>query len=143
MDIHFYNNSTRSFPTINTLLRFQSATLQPSGSSHKPGQPLPEALSMPIQAYSRGNISQSLVTQSGLASRSHSSDAPHILLNAPATTSTTLTPISPVFLELYINIGKFLKSLGEIDVSLVNTNGDFFSTVKAHYFRLRGFRAQF
>lgn len=139
----FNSNSTGSFPTINALIRFQSATLRPSGSSHAPGQPPPGALSMPIPARSRGNISLNLATQSGPASGLHSANTPHISLGTAATVSTALTPLSLIFLELCVNTGKFLKSLGEIDVTSINTDGDFFDTVKAHYLRLRGFRARF
>lgn len=64
-------------------------------------------------------------------------------LGASATTSTALTPLSLIFLELYVNTSKFLKSLREVNVSSININGDFFSAVKAHYFQLRGFRAWF
>lgn len=139
----FNSNSTGSFPTMNALLRFQSAILQVPGSSHAPGRPLAEALSMPMQARSSGNISQNLATQSGPISGLHSSNTPHTSLGAAATASTARTQINFVFLELCVNAGKLLKSLGEIDISSINTDGDFFSTVKAHYLQLRSFRARF
>ncbi|TVY32678.1 hypothetical protein LOCC1_G008328 [Lachnellula occidentalis] len=142
LHMDFDSNSTGSFPTMKALLRFQSATLQPSGSSDAPGQPLPRALRMPIQAHSRENIAQSLATQSDPVTGLHSSNTPHTSPGALAKASTALTP-SLIFLELCVNTGKYLKSLGEIDVSSIDTDGDFFATVKAHYLQLRGFRARF
>jgi hypothetical protein len=139
----FNSNSAGSFPTVNALGRFQSATLQPSGNSHTPSGPLFEALTMPEQARLGGNISQNLAIQSSPVAGLHSSNTPLASLEAAATSSTALAPPKLIFLELCVNAGKLLKSLGEIDVSSINTDGDFFSTVKAHYLRLRSFRAQF
>lgn len=128
---------------MNALLCLQSATLQASGSSHAPGRPPSGALSMPMQTRSGGNTSQDLATKLGPVSGLHSSNTSLTSLGATATASTTLTPANPIFLELCVNAGKLLKSLGEIDVSSISTDGDFFSTVKAHYLRLRSFRARF
>jgi hypothetical protein len=48
----------------------------------------------------------------------------------------------PVFFELCVNAGGYLKSLAEIDLNNVRTDGEFFETVREHYFRLRSYRAR-
>ena len=73
---------------------------------------------MPMQAHSRGNISQNLATQPGPVPGSHSSNTPHTSFGAAAATTTAPILSNPIFLELCVNAGKLLKSLGEIDVSV-------------------------
>lgn len=137
----FDSNSSRSFLTINALLCSSSATLQPSGGSHIPSQTLPGAINAPIPVHLTGNISQNSTTQSGPAPRQHSSNTPQPLIGTDSTTAPTRS--NHQFFELCVNSGKFLKALGEIDVSSIKTDGEFFSIVKAHYLRLRGFREKF
>lgn len=139
----FDSNSSRSFLTINALIWSPSATLQPSGGSRAPNQTLPGVISVPMPVLLTGNSSQNSTTQPGLAPRRHSSNTPQPLIVTDSTASTAVTPSNIKFFELCVNSGKFLKTLGEIDVSSIDTDGKFFSTVKAHYLRLRSFRARF
>ncbi|KFY56912.1 hypothetical protein V497_05874 [Pseudogymnoascus sp. VKM F-4516 (FW-969)] len=140
----FDSNSSRSFLTINALLCSLSATSQqPSGGSHAPSRPQTGAICSPTPVYLRGGSSQSSMTQPGPAPGQHSSDTPQeALIGISSTASTTITPSNSKFLELCVNSGE-LKTLGEIDVSSIENDGDFFSTVKAHYLRLRSFRSRF
>jgi hypothetical protein len=140
----FNENSIGSFPTRELMLRFHSATVLPLGNSHVPNQAPLKAPSIPLGAHLRGNSTQSLTTQPDSVTESNSSTTPHKSLVAAATAQcNTLQPPNLVFLELCVNTGKLLKSLGEIDVSSIKTDGDFFSMVKTHYLRLRSFRARF
>jgi hypothetical protein len=47
------------------------------------------------------------------------------------------------FLELCVNTGAHLKTLGEIDLTHISTDGALFKAVKHEYLRLRGFRSRF
>ena len=139
----FDSTSSRSFLTINALLCSPSATLQPSGGSHAPSRTLDRAISVPMPVLLNWDTSQNSITQPGPAPRLHSSNTSQPLIGTGFTASTVPTQSNYKFFELCVNSGKFLKTLGEIDVSSISTDGDFFSTVKAHYLRLRSFRAQF
>ncbi|KAL9118045.1 MAG: hypothetical protein Q9187_005412 [Circinaria calcarea] len=46
------------------------------------------------------------------------------------------------FLELCVNTGEFTKSLGEIEISQVRSDGNLFREIKSQYLRLRGYRAK-
>lgn len=139
----FASDPSRSSPTIDALLRSQPATMETAGGSRLSTQPIPGAISVPAPALSRGNISQKSTTQSGPAPGIPSSNAPQTLIGAGSTAATVPTPSNRKFFELCVNSGKYLKTLGEIDISSINTDGEFFSTVKAHYLRLRSFRSRF
>lgn len=139
----FDSNSSRSLLTINALLCSPWATLQPSGGSHAPNRPLPGPISVSMPVLLTGNSSQISTTQPGPAPRRHSSNTPQPLIGTDSTASTAVTLSNSKFFELCVNSGKFLKTLGEIDVSSIDTDGKFFSIVKAHYLRLRSFRSRF
>ena len=47
------------------------------------------------------------------------------------------------YLELCVNTGKFHKSLGEIDITLVNCDRDLFALTKQRYNEVRGHRIKF
>ncbi len=49
----------------------------------------------------------------------------------------------PTYFELCVNTGEHLKSLGEIDVTRISTDGEFFALIKQQYLRLRSFRSRF
>jgi len=76
--------------------------------------------------------------------RVNNSSTSTTLESASGASSKASVPSSnPVFLELCVNAGQYLKSLGEIDLSNIRTDGDFFSVVKEHYLLLRSFRSKF
>lgn len=139
----FSSESSRNSPTIKSLLRSRQATLETAGGSHLSTQPIPGAISVPAPILSRGNISQKSTTQSGPTPGLPSSNTPQTPISAGSTVTTAPTPSNRMFFELCVNSGKYLKTLGEIDVSSINTDGEFFSAVKAHYLRLRSFRSRF
>lgn len=135
----FNDNAVRSSLTVNSLLCFASATLHPSGSSHAPGQS-PPTTSIPLQTQLGENNSRNLAGQLRQVNKSQNL---RISLGASTTTSATQSTLKSTFLELCVNTGPLLKTLGEIDVSAVKTDGEFFHIVKAHYLRLRDFRTRF
>ncbi|KFZ13622.1 hypothetical protein V501_03613 [Pseudogymnoascus sp. VKM F-4519 (FW-2642)] len=137
-----FDSNSRSFLTINSLLCSPSATLQPSGGSHASSRTLPRAISVPMPARLTGDTSRNSTTQADPAP-GLLSNIRQPLIRTCYTASTVLARSNNKFLELCVNSGKFLKTLGEIDVSSVNTDGEFFSTVREHYLRLRSFRARF
>ena len=68
--------------------------------------------------------------------------------SARTTSSSTQSSGQPVtldatFLELCVNTGEHLKTLGEIDLTNVRSDGDMFNAIKEHYLRLRSFRSKF
>jgi len=50
---------------------------------------------------------------------------------------------NPSFLELCVNTGAHVKTLGEIDLTIVSTDGAMFRAIKERYLALRGFRSKF
>ena len=46
------------------------------------------------------------------------------------------------YLEMCVNSGEFSKSLGEIEMSQVQSDGCLFRQIKSQYLRLRGYRAK-
>ena len=59
------------------------------------------------------------------------------------TSSSMISSMNPSYLELCVNTGAHLKTLGEIDLSGVSTDGALFQAVKKKYLQLRGFRSRF
>ena len=58
-------------------------------------------------------------------------------------TSRQLPTQDPTFLELCVNTGEHLKTLGEIDLTSVRCDGELFKMIKEHYLRLRSIRSKF
>lgn len=138
-----FNSNSTSLLTISALFFSSLEDSQLSRVSDIPNRSLLRAISMPMLVHSIGNISQNSTTQLGPAPRLHSSSPTQTQIGTNSTTSAVPTESSYKFLELCVNSGKLLKTLGEIDVSSINTDGEFFGVVKSHYLRLRSFRARF
>lgn len=47
------------------------------------------------------------------------------------------------FLELCVNTGEHLKTLGEIDLTNARCDGDLFGAIQDRYLQIRGYRAKF
>ncbi|KAL2065847.1 hypothetical protein VTL71DRAFT_3517 [Oculimacula yallundae] len=139
----FGNNSEGSFAMLDALPNVQSVTSRPSAIAHTSDQSLPGTANIPIQALSRGPVSQNVMAQQGSTYGSHPANTPQKSLGASNTVLPEPVSTGLIFLELCVNTGRLLKSLGEVDVSSISTDGDFFATVKEYYLRLRGFRARF
>jgi hypothetical protein len=128
---------------MEALLRNTPITSYPSNGIHPQAQGSNIFPSYPTQAHlQQGTSSVQFSQQSTRAGAAlHSSSTSQNFLHTEAQNSPKSS--NSVYLELCVNAGRFLKTLGEIDLSTITTDGDFFSTVKEHYLRLRSFRTKF
>ncbi|MCJ1473586.1 hypothetical protein MMC13_002237 [Lambiella insularis] len=99
--------------------------------------------SLDLNASPVAHISQSTETTSG---HPRANQGPRRLQKSLPTACTmppSPEPRSLKFVELYVNTGKWKKSLGEIDVTHVNCDGDLFALIRERYEAVRGFRTRF
>ena len=124
-----YDLSTTSHPLPESSPPAQTPNGCPSipSQAHFSGATHPGQSSAPAYAPTFGSLSTATTLASASGASSSANDA----------------CLDPVFLELCVNAGQYLKCLGEVDLSSIRTDGDFFSVVKENYIRLRSFRARF
>lgn len=92
------------------------------------------SFSIPRAHNSQHSPTRSLLNQSNVNHISHG------LLQTPLNSTP---PKSPQFLELCVNIGEYLKVLGEIPTGNISNDQELFQSIKKKYLELRGFRARF
>jgi hypothetical protein len=64
------------------------------------------------------------------------------LPSPPGLNGNTCTPPA-VFFELCVNTGEHLKTLGEIDITKAQCDGDLFSAIQERYVKIRGWRSKY
>jgi hypothetical protein len=115
----------------------------PSAQNFDPGEQVRQP-SVPTAAHMRHTAGSSTSTSSGVSTDA-SNPSPTSTLLGSLSSSSILDPTfsTPTFFELCVNAGIFVKSLAEIDLRAVRSDGEFFQAVKEHYFRLRSYRSRF
>ena len=130
--------------TISSLLRRKPAQSVPLHDNTAPSNSSSGEISIPPAVYmGHATTSNSTMAQRVGPDYHNKSEAPSQLgLHATNSSLQSSFP-GPVFFELCVNAGTFLKSLAEIDLKDTRTDGEFFQAVKEHYFRLRSYRSRF
>jgi len=110
----------------------------------------PEQGSFPLQIPSR-TLSAPEYTRSSSPTSSRSGS--RVFSSSGSFTSAAPSSISSMgvgentristFLELCVNTGEHLKTLGEIDLTNARCDGDLFGAIQDRYLQIRGYRAKF
>ncbi|KAK4076722.1 uncharacterized protein Triagg1_4325 [Trichoderma aggressivum f. europaeum] len=87
---------------------------------------------------------QHMVSRSSSSSRTDSSRANshRTSLSAGSTTASSVGVTPPKFLALCVNTGGMYKTLAELDMSRINSDGEAFSQMKKAYLQYRGVRSR-
>jgi hypothetical protein len=126
---HLQNRPSNSIPS-NEVSNLYSSPLGPP--------------SVPTPVYMRHTSVSSISTSKSGSTVLRNISPTSTLLGSLSSSSRSNSSFStPVFFELCVNAGTFLKSLAEIDLKAVGSDGEFFQAVKEHYFRLRSYRSRF
>jgi hypothetical protein len=109
-----------------------------------PTIPSPQTSQMQNTASTSGQTvgkSPTPITPQGGSATSASDPSPTTLSTVPPQISCPT--IDSSFLELCVNTGEYHKSLGEIDLKHVKSDGDFFQAIRTEYSNIRGIRQKF
>jgi hypothetical protein len=139
----FSKNTPERITAITSHLNNRPAHSFPSNGSFNLNNPSIGQPSIPTPVYMEHTTSHYSPRQSVSTGLSNISQASTLLGSISASPTSNPTFSTPIFFELCVNAGVFLKSLAEIDLKSVRTDGEFFQAVKEHYFRLRSYRTRF
>lgn len=73
---------------------------------------------------------------------SRSSSSSRTTLSTGSTDASSVDAIPPKFLALCVNTGGMYKTLAELDMSRINSDGEAFSQMKKSYLQYRGVRSR-
>ena len=130
----FDNSCPESVDKLESMLQRTSPTIDTGGSCKGPSAPSTSSTTSvaPASNWCPASKTNQLTPE----------PAPHRPLVTASMPCPSLVKEAKKYLELCVNTGEFSKSLGEIEISQVRSDGSLFREIRSNYLRLRGYRAK-